>query len=46
LKDDNFLREDVGIGKVVAFLDAIVSELEVVEAGFVAADTADSDSKC
>jgi hypothetical protein len=34
----DFLREDIGIGKVVEFFEAFVSEPEDVEAGFVAVD--------
>ena len=33
---DDFLSENVGIGKVVGFFEAFVSEPEDVEAGFIA----------
>ena len=33
---DDFLREDVGIGKVVGFFEAFGCQLEDIEAGFVA----------
>jgi hypothetical protein len=35
---DDFLGENVGVGKVVGAFDAFVSEPKDVEAGFVAAD--------
>jgi hypothetical protein len=35
---DDFLSENVGIGKIVGVFEAFVSATEDVEAGFVAAD--------
>ena len=35
---DDFLSQDVGIGEVVGFFEALVSEPEDVEAGFVTAN--------
>jgi hypothetical protein len=35
---DDFLGENVGIGKIVGDFEAFVSEPEDVESGFVAAD--------
>ena len=37
-RDDDFLGENVEIGKIVGFFQAFVSEPEDVEAGFVAVD--------
>ena len=35
-RDDDLLGENVGIGEVVGFIEAFVSEPEDIEAGFVA----------
>jgi hypothetical protein len=35
---DDFLGENIGIGKIVGFLETLLSELEDVEAGIVAID--------
>jgi len=35
---DDFLSEDIGIGEIVEFFEALVSEPEDVETGFVAVD--------
>jgi hypothetical protein len=35
---DDFLGENVGIGKIVGVFEAFISEPEDVEAGFVAVD--------
>ena len=35
---DDFLGEDVGIGKIIGFFECFVSEPEDVEAGLVAVD--------
>jgi hypothetical protein len=43
---DDFLSQNVGIKELVRLFEAIVSEPQDVEAGLVAPDTKDSDSKC
>jgi len=37
-KDDDFLGENVGVGEVVGFFEAFISQPEDIEAGFVAID--------
>jgi len=43
---DDFLSKNVGLWTTVRFCEAFFSKPEDVDAGFVAADTADSDCKC